>query len=57
MAHQCEMADGAFEAMQAMQRTLLALIEGCQGDERPDCPILDDLGGLHGACSGHSRAA
>ncbi len=45
------------EAMQAMQRTLLALIEGCQGDERPDCPILDDLGGLHGACAGHSRTA
>jgi MerR family transcriptional regulator, copper efflux regulator len=35
------------EAMQAMQRTLQHLIHCCQGDERPDCPILDDLAGLH----------
>jgi MerR family transcriptional regulator, copper efflux regulator len=34
-------------AMQAMQRTLDDLIYCCQGDERPDCPILDDLAGLH----------
>ncbi len=33
-------------AMQAMQRTLDHLIYCCQGDERPDCPILDDLAGL-----------
>ena len=31
------------EAMQAMQRTLATLIDCCHGDERPDCPILDDL--------------
>jgi MerR family copper efflux transcriptional regulator len=31
-------------AMQAMQHTLAELIEGCHGDDRPDCPILDDLG-------------
>ncbi|MHA7600019.1 Cu(I)-responsive transcriptional regulator [Alicycliphilus sp. T452] len=30
-------------AMQAMQRTLQALVGCCHGDERPDCPILDDL--------------
>ena len=36
------------EAMQAMQRTLLVLLEHCCGDERPDCPILEDLAG---ACS------
>ena len=35
------------EAMQAMQRTLQHLIHCCQGDDRPDCPILDDLSGLH----------
>ncbi|HWI83522.1 Cu(I)-responsive transcriptional regulator [Ramlibacter sp.] len=34
-------------AMQAMQRALDQLIYCCQGDERPDCPILDDLAGLH----------
>lgn len=30
-------------ALQEMQRTLDALIDGCQGDQRPDCPILDEL--------------
>ncbi len=34
------------EAMQAMQRALRELIDCCQGDDRPDCPILDDLSGL-----------
>jgi DNA-binding transcriptional MerR regulator len=34
------------EAMQAMQRTLNHLIHCCQGNDRPDCPILDDLAGL-----------
>lgn len=33
------------EAMQAMQRTLASLLKHCHGDERPDCPILDDLAG------------
>lgn len=36
------------EAMQAMQRTLNQLLHHCHGDERPDCPILDDLA-LHTA--------
>jgi len=31
--------------MQAMQRTLADLARCCHGDARPDCPILDDLGG------------
>ncbi|WP_028604149.1 Cu(I)-responsive transcriptional regulator [Ottowia thiooxydans] len=33
------------EGMQAMRRTLLHLLHDCQGDNRPDCPILDDLAG------------
>jgi MerR family transcriptional regulator, copper efflux regulator len=33
------------EALQAMQRTLTHLADGCAGDERPECPILDDLAG------------
>ena len=33
------------QAMQAMQRSLAHLIHCCAGDERPDCPILDDLAG------------
>jgi len=45
------------ESMQAMQRTLSALIDGCHGDERPDCPILDDLGGLPAPCSLHHDKA
>jgi Cu(I)-responsive transcriptional regulator len=35
-------------AMVSMQETLLHLIHGCHGDERPDCPILDDLAGATG---------
>jgi len=30
-------------AMQEMQRTLQHLIHCCHGDERPECPILDEL--------------
>ncbi|MEO8153278.1 MAG: Cu(I)-responsive transcriptional regulator [Rhizobacter sp.] len=33
------------DEMQAMKRTLEHLAHGCQGDSRPDCPILDDLAG------------
>ena len=33
------------EAMQAMQRSLQDLLYNCHGDDRPDCPILDDLAG------------
>ena len=29
--------------MLAMRRTLARLASACHGDERPDCPILDDL--------------
>ena len=29
--------------LQAMRRTLETLATRCHGDERPDCPILDDL--------------
>lgn len=31
------------DEMRAMQRTLQQLAHCCHGDERPDCPILDDL--------------
>ncbi len=33
------------DEMRAMQRTLHELARCCHGDERPDCPILDDLAG------------
>lgn len=29
--------------LQAMRDTLLHLTRNCHGDQRPDCPILDDL--------------
>ena len=32
-------------AMQEMQRSLQARVQCCHGDDRPECPILDDLGG------------
>jgi MerR family transcriptional regulator, copper efflux regulator len=35
--------DAKIAAMQAMRRTLMGLAESCHGDDRPDCPILDDL--------------
>jgi Cu(I)-responsive transcriptional regulator len=31
--------------LRAMHGTLTHLIEACAGDDRPDCPILDGLGG------------
>ena len=33
------------EALQSMQRTLEHLVHCCAGNERPECPILDDLAG------------
>ena len=33
------------ENLQAMRRTLQQLVQHCHGDQRPDCPILDDLAG------------
>ncbi len=43
------------EEMQAMKRTLEQLADCCQGNERPECPILDDLAaadarGMHAPC-------
>ena len=37
--------DQRITALQAMQRTLSHLAHHCHGDERPECPILDDLAG------------
>jgi MerR family copper efflux transcriptional regulator len=36
--------DRKIEEMQSMRKTLGHLIHCCQGDHRPDCPILEDLG-------------
>ena len=37
--------DQKIAEMQAMRRTLVDLVEHCHGDNRPDCPILEDLAG------------
>jgi Cu(I)-responsive transcriptional regulator len=31
--------------LQAMEQTLTRLVQHCHGDDRPDCPIIDDLAG------------
>jgi Cu(I)-responsive transcriptional regulator len=33
------------EELRGMHRTLAHLTEKCHGDDRPDCPILDDIAG------------
>ncbi|WP_417066680.1 Cu(I)-responsive transcriptional regulator [Niveibacterium terrae] len=37
-------------AMQAMKEALLELADACQGDQRPDCPILNAI--AQGGCAG-----
>jgi len=33
------------DELRTIERTLVDLIERCHGDERPECPILEDLAG------------
>ena len=35
--------DTKIAELQAMRATLVDLSENCHGDDRPDCPIIDDL--------------
>jgi Cu(I)-responsive transcriptional regulator len=37
--------------LQSMRATLHKLIHACHGDNRPDCPILDDIAGKEAASS------
>lgn len=50
--HLAEAQVAALEAriheMQDMKATLEHLVHSCAGDDRPDCPILDGLGGRQG---------
>ena len=32
--------------LEGMKATLTGLVAACHGDERPDCPILEDLAGI-----------
>lgn len=40
------------EELEAMRATLDDLTARCHGDDRPDCPILDDLAGAENVASG-----
>ncbi|MCT9000287.1 Cu(I)-responsive transcriptional regulator [Chelativorans intermedius] len=44
LAHLSEL-DEKLAKLKAMRRTLAHLVAHCEGDHRPDCPILDDLAG------------
>lgn len=35
--------DRKVQELRGMHAALSALVEACHGDDRPDCPILDDL--------------
>ena len=42
MKHQHEL-EKKLQEVQSMLKTISQLVENCHGDERPDCPILDEL--------------
>ncbi len=37
--------DKKIKQLQSLKATLSNLAENCHGDDRPDCPIIDDLAG------------
>lgn len=45
--------DEKIAQLQSMRATLAHLVSCCAGDDRPDCPILDDLSA--GAAEPHDR--
>lgn len=40
--------DRRIAELKAMRRAVVDLMERCHGDDRPDCPIIDDLAGEDG---------
>lgn len=46
--HLTRIAD-KIDELQALKGTLETLVTRCHGDDRPDCPILDDLAGKKSA--------
>ncbi|HEX7008062.1 MAG TPA: Cu(I)-responsive transcriptional regulator [Alphaproteobacteria bacterium] len=40
--------DRKIAELKAMRRAVVDLMERCHGDDRPDCPILDELAGEGG---------
>ncbi|SOC84504.1 Cu(I)-responsive transcriptional regulator [Ensifer adhaerens] len=47
--------DAKIAELQSLKNALQPLVDCCHGDDRPDCPILDDLAG-HGHQRGHGQA-
>ncbi len=43
--HRVEEIDRKIAELHTMRDALTHLMERCHGDDRPDCPILDDLAG------------
>jgi Cu(I)-responsive transcriptional regulator len=43
--HHIAELDSRIAALKAMRHTLKYLADACDGDDRPDCPIIDDLAG------------
>ena len=40
-----EEVEQKLQELQTLKAALSYLVDHCRGDERPDCPILDDLAG------------
>lgn len=49
--------DRKLAELAGMRATLVQLAEHCHGDERPECPILDDLAASECAVSGRAGPA
>ena len=47
--------DAKIRVLQSLKNALQSLVDCCHGDDRPDCPILDDLAG-QGGRKGHVQA-
>lgn len=39
--------DRKIEELRSLKKVLSQLVTACHGDDRPDCPIIDDLSGGH----------
>lgn len=44
--HHIDDLDRKIAELKTIKKALLHLAEKCRGDDRPDCPILDDLGSV-----------
>jgi len=40
--------DRKIEELRSLKKVLTDLVGACHGDDRPDCPIIDDLSGSQG---------